>query len=325
MTRTIKDKTPRHQTWLNTPDIQLVRKSKLISQEMWCNTQTRGRWSDFFVTNYFFSYYLTENVHPFHMQDQRWNVTEEEYEGQWWQWWDMTSFSNPLWQSVRDKGEVRRLRRSKSQRISLLSGLQGFYDLHSGLFGVTLPPFGSQGCEGFNSIEHKGTSTQAYFLFPLEHLHSTISTISLLSGMLNPKPHDKVIWTMSGCVKKMYNTWKAESSGDRRIVLALASFSSGDETWGNSPSTTDNDETEPFMKESIDPRAPHWCCKPHATQRGAGVYFHSFVFHRLFLVPEWKQYLKSYSPWKAFTSLSCCKSVSEVKIDLVKSKYGGMV
>ena len=43
-----------------------------------------------------------------------------------------------------------------------------------------------------------------------------------------------------------------ESSAERKIVLALASFSGGDDTGGNSPSTRDNDETELCMKESID-------------------------------------------------------------------------
>lgn len=48
-----------------------------------------------------------------------------------------------------------------------------------------------------------------------------------------------------------------ESSAEGRTVLALASFSGGDETGGNGPSTMDNDETEPCMKESIDLSAPH--------------------------------------------------------------------
>lgn len=66
-------------------------------------------------------------------------------------------------------------------------------------------------------------------------------------------------------------TWKVESSGKSWIVLALASFSRGDETGGNGPSTTDNEETELFMKESIDLSASRWCFKPHAPQWGAGV------------------------------------------------------
>lgn len=48
-----------------------------------------------------------------------------------------------------------------------------------------------------------------------------------------------------------------ERSGERRIVLSLASFSGRDETGGNGPRTTDNEEIELCMKESIDLGAPH--------------------------------------------------------------------
>lgn len=41
------------------------------------------------------------------------------------------------------------------------------------------------------------------------------------------------------------------------VSLALASFSGRDETGGNHPSTTDNEETELCMKETIDLSAPH--------------------------------------------------------------------
>lgn len=44
---------------------------------------------------------------------------------------------------------------------------------------------------------------------------------------------------------------------ESRTVPALASFPGRDDTGSNGPSTTDNEETELFMKESIDPRAPH--------------------------------------------------------------------
>lgn len=81
-----------------------------------------------------------------------------------------------------------------------------------------------------------------------------------------------------------------ERSGDRSIVVALASFSSGDETGGNSPSTTDNDETELCMKESIDLSGG---AANHMPPRGAGVYSFLCFTNRLFLLPERSQYPQS--------------------------------
>lgn len=123
-------------------------------------------------------------------------------------------------------------------------------------------------------------------------LPSLLSTFTVLWNIKCKTWWHKVLWTISGQVWQTQNTWKVERIGDSRIVLALASFSSRDETGGNAPSTTDNDETELFMKESIDLSAPHWCCKPNAPQRGAGVYCFLCFTNRLFPSPEWSQY-----PW----------------------------
>lgn len=126
------------------------------------------------------------------------------------------------------------------------------------------------------------------------------------------------------------NTWKVESSAERKIVLALASFSGGDDTGGNSPSTRDNDETELCMKESIDLSASYWCCKPHAPQSGAGVCCFLRLTNRLFPSPEWSQYPKcSWEPSHCLSHFDVRKNaanqVDELKIDLVKSEYDGIV
>lgn len=141
------------------------------------------------------------------------------------------------------------------------------------------------------------------------------------------------IFTMSRGINrwawKMCNTWNAGNSGER-IVLTLALFSGGDETDGNGPSTTDNEETELCMKESIDLSAPNWCCKPHAPRWGAGLCRSPCFTNRLRSLPEW-----SFPLAKACRRLFRCPSSDrqknpahqpdEVRIDFVQAECGGIV
>lgn len=260
---------------------------------MWCNMQTRVKRSYFNVTNFFLSYYFTEIFHPFLMQDWRWNVTEKNpREGDDEMTWHHQLRSIPLLQSVKDKVGVWRLWMSKNQGISFSEWWSmTLHDLHLELWPLV------QLCPPLDHRESRGTTTQGCCLFLLE-------------------PPFTVLWNMKSqtwrsCIRLYgpywdlhhlqrdketsvtYNTWKVESGGEWRIVLALASFSGGDETGGNGPSTTDNEETELCMKESIDLSAPHWCCKPHAPQWGAGVCCFLCFTNRLFPSSERSQYPQS--------------------------------
>lgn len=131
-----------------------------------------------------------------------------------------------------------------------------------------------QGSEGFHWVESTGTTSKDCLLSLLEPpLHAIISAFSLHSSL--EYEITNLTWSDLKCygpyqnfqhlqrvketrVKDVQYLKSGEyTSAKRRIVLALASFSGGDETGGNGPSTTDNDETELCMKESIDLSAPH--------------------------------------------------------------------